>query len=385
MRTRVTLALAAAAALVGATMPAVHADTAVPVGTGTVVQGRGYGHGHGMSQYGAKGQAEAGRTYQQILSFYYPGTRLAQLSATLRVWLSKAPANTTVVRAQEGLKVTDLGTRKTYLLARKPPAWRLVTVAGRTRVHYWWGGAWHLCRVAGRVNLVGAGQLSAANGRLSLKIGTAYKVYRGQLRLAGAKTVNVLSLETYLRGVVPSEMPALWSAQAVRAQAVAARTYAAYERAHSAGRGYDLCDTSSCQVYGGVSAEHPAGTAAIQATAGTIVTYGGTPAFTQFSASNGGWSTTGSAPYLVAKADPYDAYPAWSEPLDRAAIEKAYPSIGTLTFIQVTARTGNRAYGAGGWVTSVKLTGSSGDKTVTGDDVRRLLGLKSSYFRLVNP
>ena len=64
----------------------------------------------------------------------------------------------------------------------------------------------------------------------------------------------MLTLESYLKGVVPLEMPATWTPAAVRAQAVAARTYAAYERAHRTG---PMCDTTSCQVYGGYAAEHP--------------------------------------------------------------------------------------------------------------------------------
>ena len=71
-------------------------------------------------------------------------------------------------------------------------------------------------------------------------------------------TVNVVALDTYVKGVVPQEVPALWPTATVRSQAVAARTYAAHERAAApAGRHYQLCDTAQCQVYGGLSAEQP--------------------------------------------------------------------------------------------------------------------------------
>ena len=132
--------------------------------------------------------------------------------------------------------------------------------------------------------------------------------YRGSLRSlrpsSGSRsrdTVNVLRLDDYLKGVVPREMPASWSPAAVQAQAIAARTYAAYERAHPLTDTYQICDTTSCQVYGGYSSEHPDSNAAIEATAGKIQTYGGDPAFTQFSSSSGGWTSAGSVPYLVAK------------------------------------------------------------------------------------
>ena len=97
-------------------------------------------------------------------------------------------------------------------------------------------------------------------------------------------------------------MPASWSPAAVQAQAIAARTYAAYERAHPLTDTYQICDTTSCQVYGGYSSEHPDSNAAIAATAGKIQTYGGDPAFTQFSSSSGGWTSAGSVPYLRREA-----------------------------------------------------------------------------------
>ena len=89
--------------------------------------------------------------------------------------------------------------------------------------------------------------------------------YRGALRSAtpaggGRDTVNVVGFDGYLKGVLPKEVVAsTWPVETLRAQAVAARTYAAYERAHvPAGRHYDLCDTAACQVYGGASAEYSA-------------------------------------------------------------------------------------------------------------------------------
>ena len=91
----------------------------------------------------------------------------------------------------------------------------------------------------------------------------------------------------------------------MRAQAVAARTYAAYERQELTG---PLCDTTSCQVYGGYSAEHPASNDAVAATAHLTLMHRGAPAFTQFSSSSGGWTSAGSKPYLPAKADPYDGW-----------------------------------------------------------------------------
>jgi len=191
----------------------------------------------------------------------------------------------------------------------------------------------------------------------------------------------VLPLESYLRGVVPSEVPPQWPAAAVQAQAVAARTYAAWERAAASGAVADTCDTTSCQVYRGVAVEHPASDAAVRATRRQVVTYQGAPAFTQFSSSNGGWSAAGSAAYLVAQADPYEATSAnpnatWSASLTRTAVEQAWPQLGRLTRVSLVRDVGGRR------ATSVTLTGTSGAVTVSGDDFRFRFGLRSTWFSL---
>ena len=121
-------------------------------------------------------------------------------------------------------------------------------------------------------------------------------------------TVNSVTLDNYVKGVVPAEMPASWSPEAVQAQAVAARTYAWWSRAQFPDRYYQICDTTSCQVYKGYGGEHPAANTAVDATRGQILTYGGEPAFTQFSASSGGRTSAGGVPYLPSKGDPYDAW-----------------------------------------------------------------------------
>jgi stage II sporulation protein D len=191
-----------------------------------------------------------------------------------------------------------------------------------------------------------------------------------------------------VQGVVPREVPAEWPAQAVRAQAVAARTYAAFER-ETATSYYDICDTESCQVYGGVADEHPAATAAVKATGGRVVLYQGQPAFTQFSSSNGGYSSAGSQPYLAAQPDPYEASSdnpndPWTATVTSAQIEKAWPVVSKLVSLSFS-RDGLGSH-IGGRVTSVTLTGSLGglptSVKVTGDDFRSRLGLKSTWLEL---
>ena len=204
--------------------------------------------------------------------------------------------------------------------------------------------------------------------------------------------LNIVPMESYLRGVVPREMPASWDADAVRAQAVAARTYAAQERGANNWPNLDSCDSTWCQVYRGERTTYPSGTvikaetgsnAAITATANKVRFYGGKPAFTQFSASNGGQMSDSSLPYLNAGADPYDRYPAWTSSLMRSQVHSGFPAIGTAKRVVITGRDGHGTWG--GRVTTARLEGSAGSTTISGDRLRTLGGFKSSYLTLVRP
>jgi SpoIID/LytB domain protein len=354
------------------------------------VTGHGWGHGHGMSQYGAQGAAKQNLTFDKILAFYYPGTQLASTSGKVRVRIAGDTDGNTTVRHRSGITVFDTGNAKTYRLhtKRTPKVWRLRTVKGQTRLYYR-TAKWHLYRTGGRVALKGAGEFRAS-GPLTLRLASGDRAYRGGLRLIGGSTVNVVGVEKYLRGVVPSEMPPSWAPAALQAQAVAARTYAVRERADNARRSYDLCDTSSCQVYKGVANEWASTTAAIAATAHRILTYQGTPAFAQFSSSSGGWTSTGSQPYLTAHEDPYttasnDPNGTWTKPVNVAALEKARPKVGKLTSIQVLDRDGDATHPDDGWVLKITLVGDKGTDTMTGSEFKSLFGLKSAYFTLSVP
>ncbi|WP_110182793.1 SpoIID/LytB domain-containing protein [Nocardioides solisilvae] len=366
------------------------AETWSVLGSSSVtITGRGFGHGHGLSQYGAEGAARAGLTHQQIAEFYYPGTQWGTASGKVAVHLTADTTDDVVVLAKPGATVRDLGTQRRWRLPQNSARqWRLTTNAanGRTLVQWRAKGAWRRWKV-----LVGDGELAAPGG-LTLVTPSGSTTYRGKLRAASPSpgsrardTVNVLSLENYLKGVVPLEIPAAWSQEAVRTQAVAARTYAAFERSEPLAAHYQICDTTACQVYGGKSAEHPLATAAVEATAGQVLTVDGEPAFTQFSSSNGGWSAAGSRPYLAAQPDPYDGWSGnpnhvWETTVGDERLEAAWPVIGDLQRIDVTERDGNGEWG--GRVQRMVLTGSTGSVTVSGDDLRRALGLRSSWFTL---
>ena len=374
--------------------------------TGVLVEGRGYGHGRGMSQWGAYGAADAGLDWTQILAFYYPGTaRSASGTGSVRVLLSGDTGADVHVHASVGLSLRSGGRVGALPTGSRYDAWRLVRpAAGAAPVlQRLDAGVWATVTppvpISGDTGFVQPGGVV----RVVLPTGTAVG-HRGEVRAVpegttGLRSVTVLDMEAYLRGVVPAEMPASWHEQALRAQSVAARSYAARLRAGATGRAWDLCDTTACQVYKGTgtyaadgtlvtSAEHPRTDAAIAATAGTVLTWtsGGTTsvAFTEFSAANGGATAAGSVPYQVAKADPYDGRipstaHAWTTTVPVATVERAYPGIGTYRSITVLARNGVGEWG--GRVTSVRVSGSRGSVTVTGDALRSALGLRSAWFR----
>ena len=383
---RLGLGVVASSALVVSSLPA--AAEEVPAAASYTVTGYGYGHGHGLSQYGAQGAANQGLSWKQIIGFYYPGTRLGKARGTIKVLIT-ADKKDVVVDARDGLRLTRLTGRKAFNLAKVRPKatrWRIMPRGSRSVVSY---------RIPSRggwqkwTTFPGAAEFSAGNQPVTLRLprhGSAD--YRGALRSVEKHTVNVLPIDRYVQGVVPREVPAEWPAQAVRAQAVAARTYAAFER-ETATSYYDICDTESCQVYGGVADEHPAATAAVKATGGRVVLYQGQPAFTQFSSSNGGYSSAGSQPYLAAQPDPYEASSdnpndPWTATVTSAQIEKAWPVVSKLVSLSFS-RDGLGSH-FGGRVTSVTLTGSLGglptSVKVTGDDFRSRLGLKSTWLQL---
>jgi peptidoglycan hydrolase-like amidase len=394
-RTRRTLiALVSSAALLLTAAPAHAAPTAdgpiaISPGTPIPVTGNGYGHGHGMSQWGAKGAATAGLSAQQIVAFYYPGTTPSTLSTSIKVLITADADNNLTVYNERGLRVRDLGNGRTFKLHTKhtPRVWRLLQKNGHTKVFYK-TSRWHLYKTAGRRSLAGDGEFRAPGGT-TLKLKSGPRRYRGALRFTNTDTVNVLNLEKYLRGVVPAEMPSTWPAAALQAQAIAARTYAARARADRVDGYYQICDTTACQVYGGVASEKDTTNAAVAATAGQVlVAPDSTYAFTQFASSNGGWSSAGSQPYLVAQADSYDAaaspYHHWTVAADPAKLQAAYPQIGTLQSVQITQREGGRPFDGGGWVQTVHLAGMNGATPtaldISGDDFRRVYGLRSAYF-----
>lgn len=380
------LAAATVTVLVATAAPALADEPVdVPDGATVTITGLGHGHGRGMSQYGAKNAAEDGVGYRKILGFYYPGTAWGSATGQVRVWLTKGDLdNALQVAPREGLVARKVGTSTTWNLTRAKPkaqAWRILPRGDRTSVLQYRQRGWHQLR-----KVSGLLEFTAKGKPIELRTQTGRVAYRGVLRSVPSSpgnriTLNVLPLEAYLRGVVPAEVVASeWPQQAQRAQAVAARSYAALKRSTRTDKLYDLDDTPSYQRYLGVDAEWPASDQAVAATAGEILTYGGVPAFTEFTASNGGWTAAGDEPYLQAREDPWDD-DAWGQiRFTDAEIEAAWPSIGDLERIEITSRDGNGVWG--GRVRSVTLAGADSSVPVTGTAFYQTLGLQSAWLSL---
>ena len=365
--------------------------------TGTVtVSGHGNGHGHGMSQYGAQGAALGGLSSSQILSFYYPGTTLTALSASaVRVQLSSAGTATTVASAT-GLTVTGVtGALPTTGISR----YRLVSSGSGLALQKLSGSAWTTVKTGlpARADFATTGNVV----RVYLTDGTSAD-YRGTVGAVrngtGQITVNRLALDSYTQGVVPRESPSYWAAAALQAQAVAARSYGRNAAESHASSAYDICDTGSCQVYGGLArysatgarlyGEEASTNSAVSSTSNHVLQYGGKTIFAQFSASDGGWTADGGYPYLVAEADPHDdvasgdPYLNWTRSVSVSSIASYY-GLRQVTQIQITARDGHGQWGGrvlSGIVVGTDSAGHAQQVSTTGFGLQAALGAPTNWF-----
>ena len=363
------VALLPASASAGPTQPRVPVAATALAAPQFVLTGGGYGHGVGMSQFGAFAQAGAGRSYRDILAFYYRGAEIGR-------------APTAKVRV---------------LVATGRPSIRVGSTAP-FRVRAAAGAAFEL--PAGEI-VVGP-DLSVAidgvpvqlSGPLTFRPGKGApllldgKGYRGDLRVSVVdgtlQVVDYVGLDAYLLGVVPGEVPMEWPAEALKAQAVAARSYAL--ASFVKGRPWDLYADVRSQVYYGVEREAPSTSAAVQATRGEILTYGG-KVVTAFYYSSSGGRTAASEDvfgvpfaYLQSFDDPWDAlspYHRWQPRVfTAAALAKAFGLPSTIADVSSVQT-------ASGRPATVQLTTRDGSTVqLRAADVRARLGLRSTAFRL---
>src|SRR5215212_4342572 len=341
-----------------------------------VIRGAGFGHGIGMSQYGAYGYALKGAKYEGILAHYYKGTSLETApSRPVRVLLQ--PEDSYIrVRGATRIGGEPLKADRTYV-ARESAGGIVVKTSAGKRVARVGNGA----RFTGPdvLRLLGPALNFITDGR-----------YRGAIEVppdgGGVTAINAIDLDDYVRGVVAGEMPSSWPLEALKVQAVAARTYALATR-QTDGL-YDQTPDTRSQVYRGVTGESVRSDAAVRATAGRIVTYDGTPAVTYYFSTSGGqtenveFSFVGalSKPWLVSVPDPYDTqspYHRWQVKTTAASLDRALGAPGSFKSVKVLKR------GVSPRVVRARVIGTKGSTVLSGPTIRTRLGLRDTWFTFV--
>ena len=352
-----------ASAPAGTGAPAPPAPAAVTATT-FFASGRGWGHGVGMSQYGALGFANEGWTYDQILGHFYAGAELGPAPvARVRVLVAESqPA--LKIRSRVAFRVRDVfGT--TYPLAAGE-----VALGPKLRV-----------TVNGvPTDLNGPAVFLPGSAALELD-----RPYRGEIEVSVAgqrlNAVNHVGLEQYLAGVVPHEMPSSWPAEALKAQAVAARSYALSRRVR--GKAFDLYADVRSQVYGGLAAEHPRASAAVQATAGKVLLWEGRPIDALYHSTSGGTTISAAeafgtaVPYLVPADDPHSAISPvhrWGPtPVPETVLRKALKLRAPVTALRLKRSPSGR-------VASAEAVTAAGVTKLSGGTLRSAAGLRSTWI-----
>ncbi len=362
--------------------------------------GHGWGHGRGMGQYGALGYAvDYGWSYAQILDYYYQGTALAGDAGNpvVGVELTRLTGGDTIVTGS-GLAVNGVGVGAAAALVRRTAAgtFQVYTAPGCGGPWSPWGSP-----LGSGLGLQTTGDQSNPANLLRLCEAGKTTAYRGSMVVVNSQgttqvTINNVLSEDYVRGVVPRESPASWGnlgsgrgLQALKAQAVAARSYALASAARPSGA--KTCDTTACQVYLGAFQQADGGAVtqlenaltdrAVAETAGQVRRSGnGAIARTEFSSSTGGWTAGGTFPAVQDLGDATSANPnaTWVVTLSQAAVASALGT-GPIAAIAVTSRNGLGA--EGGRVLTAIVHGTNGQQyAFTGDQMRSALGLKSDWF-----
>ena len=338
-----------------------------------VVSGRGYGHGVGMSQYGAFGQAKAGRTYDQILAHYYTGTELGTArTKDVRVLLAEGRSAVTIASAG-AFSIRDAAGER----YRLPPG--ALTLGADLDLPAPTPDAQATPRPKPTPPLV------AVPGKAATPLSLDGRPYRGRLEIGvdGAllRVVNVVGLESYVQGVVAGEVPYSWPAEALKAQAVAARSYALSHLLK--GKPFDLYSDVRSQVYTGLAGEKPSTTEAVKATAGEVVLYDGKVASTLYFSSSGGKTANAAdvfgvaIPYLVSRPDPWDkASPhfRWGPVLFGGRTMQAKLGLKARVIDATASSTPS------GRIRSLQLLTTSGTEPVPASLVRSALTLRSTWI-----
>lgn len=394
----------------------------VAVWQGVHFYGKGWGHGIGLSQWGAQGWAEgavgARLTAEQIVARYFPGTRLAgqPISSPFRVLLS-APSTACIgrtitnlarMRSAGGMRlVNDAHPEVVYTEAVKDQPLRFWSDRGALVVRDDWSG---------KIVYFGEDTVILVPRQFWDPIYVDQKdlSYRGNLQVGvrdggNLRVVNFVTSDDYMRGALPGEIPSHWEMEALRAQAITARTYAAWRQSTAGDRTWDVRDDTADQCYGGYTFESPRTTEAVNETASLILTYDGKPIRALYSSASGGisenvgcvleaervgdtWRCAQGWPYLQVTQDPaetaaYDKrggmpHGLWHTWFSGAEIRKQIiedygVDIGTFVSMEFNESPGGRPI-------SVRVRGTSANVDLKGDKfLRTTLGLKSTLVHTI--
>lgn len=418
----------------------------MPAGAATTIpdftiNGAGNGHGIGLSQYGSQGFALKGYTYDQILKHYFQGTTIvsAAKNPTVKVNLDKdgKARSSWTVRAVDTTLVVSWGSPTTTKSLAKNVDYTVVRSGSNVVVK----------KSDGTVMATGTSpllldpnggdalfQIKDASGpplNSSYPAGYPYMRWRGQLQLVSSGTsslyaVNLATLKHYLYGVVPRESPSSWHAEALKAQAVAAHSYAKakIDPTDVGASSATLRCTTTDQVYAGhsrlsggsvVMHEATSTNNAVDATLGKLVKYGTKIVQTFFSSASGGktaniedsWGYTSPQPYYTGVSDPYEAeagspYMSWQ--VVKTGLQVASALAGSSTAkgeLSNHPTAGSIPSGAGSsvWVSRIGIErgvsgyprwvtfywSNGGSAKLTSYTVKSALGLKSPNFSIGIP
>lgn len=389
--------------------------------------GSGWGHGVGLSQWGAKGFAERGRSGRWIATYYFPGTSIGTAPhKTVRVNIDKAANYATTSsgynagftrsswRVRPGYTTGSLevrtGTTLRHTLTEAAGPYTFSGVSGSVRITNGSGNV--LGTYSGTVTVIPTG---GSTPRLTQVLGASGPFDHSDVRFRGSmlftasgssvKAVNQLTTQEYLYGVVPRESPSSWHIEALKAQAIVARSYAQLSNG-------ELYTTTQSQVYNGHSrgnrtspTPHEASStnSAVDATNGQFVTYNGTVIRTYFHSSSGGhtvnvedyWLGSTPQPYYKGVVDPYAESPndPWPAPVVFNGLEMASrlsqiagAPAGAGSSVWVKSL-GIERVSPSAHVKRVDVFWSNGavSRGIAGDTVRSRLGLRSTRFFVNSP
>ncbi|GAC1466493.1 MAG: SpoIID/LytB domain-containing protein [Chamaesiphon sp.] len=213
--------------------------------------------------------------------------------------------------------------------------------------------------------------------------------YRGRTELVltskGLTAINLVDLEQYLYSVLGAEMDGSWPQEALKSQAVAARSFALYKRQTASNKLYDVGNTTNWQVYKGLETESPGTHRAVRDTAGQILTYKGRITLPVFHSSSGGhtenvedvWSD--SLPYLRGVEDYDKGTPEyhWVKTFSRSELSERLGMSNVRSLIPERTSTYGR-------LITMKIVGDEGTKRISGNQMRQMLGLKSTRFTVTS-